>query len=196
MKFEEIEDSGVLALMGQSSGPRSRDKLHVSDIYKSLNKKLDPERFNDDKGPNAEKMEVGLLFESILEEALARKYGTLRPGETMLDNVWMSPDGVNPDAEALEEFKCTWMSSRHGLIDVFGYPHTKFQHWFWQMKAYCLALGCTKAILTVLFVNGDYDRKNGMNPQLKRYAIEFTPDELDENWQMLLRHAREEGLLS
>jgi hypothetical protein len=196
MTFREMEDDGVLAMMGQSSGPRTRDRLHVSDIYKSINQELDPKRFNDDDGPNMEKMEVGLLFESILEEALARKYGTLRPGEIENDGVLMSPDGFNPDAEALEEFKATWMSCRYGIVDeLFGMPLQKFQHWFWQIKAYCLALGLHRAILTVLFVNGDYDRKTGSNPQLKRYEMTFTDEELEENWQMLLRHAREKGML-
>jgi hypothetical protein len=195
MTVTEVLDDDALALMGQSSGPRTRDRLHVSDIYKSINKELDPKRFSDDDGPNLEKMEVGLLFESILEEALARKYGTFRPGEVEVDGVVMSPDGLNLTDGALEEFKCTWMSSRHGLTDIYGYPLQKFQHWFWQMKAYCFALGCDKAILTVLFVNGDYDRANGMNPQLKRYRIEFMDDELTENWQMLVDHAREKGML-
>jgi hypothetical protein len=195
MTCDEVQDDALLKLMGQSSGPRTRDQLHVSDIYKSINQELDPKRFSDDGGPNLEKMEVGLLFESILEEALAQKYGTFRPGEVELDGVLMSPDGLNMTDEALEEFKCTWMSSRHGIVDLYGYPNQKFQHWFWQMKAYCYALGCRKAILTVLFVNGDYDRANGMNPQLKRYRIEFSEEELVENWSMLVNHAREKGML-
>lgn len=196
MTFEEVEDDGLLEELGQSSGPRTRGVLHVSDIYKSINQELDPDRFSDDGGPDIEKMEIGLLYESILEEALARKYGTVRPGEVVADGIWMSPDGVNPTDEALEEFKATWMSSRHGLVDIFGLPHQKFQHWFWQIKAYCRALEVRKAILTVLWVNGDYDRKVKNQRRIRRYRMEFTQDELDENWTFLLRHAREKGMLA
>jgi hypothetical protein len=192
--FTEIQDDDLIAQIGQSSGSRTRGVLHLSDIYKSLNQTLDPKRFDASKPMSLPHLEVGLLFESMLEEALARKYGTVRPGEVVSDEgVWMSPDGVNPEAEAVEEFKATFMSSRDGILDVFGIPHVKFQHWFWQIKAYCRALGVRKAILTVFFICGDYTRP--FTPQMKRYAMEFSDAEIEENWQLLMRHAREAGLL-
>lgn len=195
-EINETEQADLHARLGYAAnGDRTRDVLHLSDIYKSLNQTLDPGRFSDDGGPNVLKMEVGILFESILERALAEKFSVLRPGEVVSDEgIWMSPDGVNPDELAVEEYKCTWMSSRHGVTDMFGIPHEKFQHWFWQIKGYCRALGVTTAYLTVLFVCGDYAKP--IEPCLKRYRLAFSQDELEENWTMLTRHAREKGLLA
>lgn len=103
-------------------------------------------------------------------------------------------------------------------------PRDKFVHYFIQMKGYAKWLGVTKFILTVLFIYGDYkwheepdcystgpcsrgdfcatsgkkrsELKYPCGPVFKRYVIDFTQDEIDQNWDMLINIAREEGLLT
>lgn len=206
MTITPIDDSALVAMMGYpESQTRSKDLLHVSTIYKDLMCDLQPKRFK--RGPfvMSAHVEVGILFESMLEEALARKFATVRPGEIVSpEGIAMSPDGVNPDLLAGEEYKCTWMSSRDGVIDEYGQPLEKFLHWFIQMKAYAKWLDVDRFLLRVLFVNGNYNRSGKLKdgspdpdagPTFKTYDIRFSPEEIEENWLMLLSHARSKGLL-
>lgn len=197
MTCEPIEDAALLAEIGQSTGPRTRGEgvVHVSDLYKILMQRLQPKRFNNDKPMDLQRVQVGLLFESMLEEALARRFALHRPGELIsVEGIYMSPDGVNLTLAAGEEYKATYMSSRHGLTDEYGEPTDQFVHWFVQMKGYAKWLGVTRYILRVLFLAGDYTYPIG--PQFKSWEIEFTQEEIDENWSMLRNIAIEEGLLT
>lgn len=199
-----ISDPDLVAMIGRSAGPRTQGVLHLSDIYKRLMMRLQPKRFTG--GPmNLQRVELGLLFESMLEEALARKFATTRPGEIVSpEGVYMSPDGVNPDLLAGEEYKATWMTSRHGIVDEYGQLDTKFVHWGIQMMGYAKWLEVDRFILTVLFVNGNYNRSGKLDsgdpdpeagPTFKRYDLRFTEEEIDQNWTMLMNVAKEEGLL-
>jgi len=205
MKCELIEDTAVMEAIGQSTGPRTRDVVHISDVYKILMQRLQPKRFNSEQPMDMTRVQLGLLFESMLEEALARRFAVSRPGEIISDEgIYMSPDGVNPGLLAGEEFKCTWMSSRHGLVDMNGEPLDKFVHWFVQMMAYAKWLEVLRFILRVFFVNGNYNRSGVLadgtpdpdaGPTLKSYDITFTEEEIETNWTMLMNIAREEGLI-
>lgn len=204
----ELEDTGLLARLGQSDGPRTRDVLHVSDIYKRLMIRLQPKRFDKrDKAGNPipmdlNKVEIGLLFERMLERALAEKFATERPGEIITDEgIYLSPDGVNPELLAGEEYKATFMSSRDGIFeevtvgdDTFQIPREKFLHWFIQMKAYAKWLSTRVFLLRVLFICGDYTRP--FTPQFRSFRVEFSDEEIEDNWTMLIQIAREEGLLA
>jgi hypothetical protein len=196
---KEIEDADLLTRLGKSEGPRSAG-LHLSTIIKALMKRLQPNRFKD--GPmDLTRVEIGLLFENMLERALAEKFATTRPGEVFSDEgIAMSPDGLNPTDECLEEYKATFMSCREGVVEAvvvdgetYYIPREKFAHWFYQMRGYCKWLGTRKAILRVLFICGDYNRP--IQPQFKSYAIEFAEQEIEDNWDTLMVVAREEGLL-
>lgn len=206
MIITTIDDPELTRKLGYPDDQvRSKDLLHVSTIYRSLMCDLQPKRFKREPFTMSNHVEVGILFESMLEEALAKKFSTSRPGEIVTDEgIAMSPDGVNPELCALEEYKATWMSSRHGVTDQYGQPLDKFVHWFFQMKAYARALDVRRALLRVLFVNGNYNRSGKLDdgspdpeagPTFKTFDIHFTDEEVEENWAMLLNHARERGLL-
>lgn len=212
MNVQHVEDPDLLnRLGGQSgSGDRTLGVVHLSDIYKILMKRLQPKRFDkrDKKGNpipmDFQRVEIGLLFESMLEIALREKFATVRPGEIVSDEgVYMSPDGVNPEECAGEEYKCTFMSASKGLMETVRDPETgelyqipldKFLHWFIQMMGYAKWLGTNKFILRVLFLCGDY--KFPITPQFKTYHIEFTDEEIEQNWKMLMLIAREEKLIA
>lgn len=164
--------------------------LHVSDLYNSFYKKFDPKRYNKDGPPDATKMSLGTSFEEVLERALAERLLGDRPGEfTSPEGIIFSPDYLfDIDGElVLGEFKCTWYSSRSA-------PHDpKFEKWFTQIKLYCYWLQLRKARLYVLFVNDTY---RPPKPELYAWNIEFTPRELQDEYHLIMRHAREEGIIS
>ena len=223
MKITEIEDPDLLNRLGHSDidfvpqAPRTQGVLHLSDIYKRIMIRRDPVRFDPSKPMDLLRVEIGLLFESVLERALAAKFSTVRPGELVsAEGIYMTPDGANPMFEtgAGEEYKATYMSCGKGIKETVlargvwtDRPLKKFEHWFLQMMGLAKHLFVNLFLLRVLFINGDYQWHKRINPLtgkeesyptgplLKSYRCEFTDDEIDENWDLLLRTAREEGLL-
>jgi hypothetical protein len=117
--------------------------------------------------------------------------------------IYMSPDGVSlvdPEDYAdvfayatdfLHEFKFTKKSCREFAAGLrMGSKPTLM--WMWQIKAYAYAMGTLAAKLHAMFVNGNYsydmdDPESA--PQYKIYRFQFTQDELDSNWRMLVAHA-------
>ena len=103
-----------------------------------------------------------------------------QPGEFERDQVYGTPDGITLTGDtgngvALEEFKCTWKSSRKPLLD----------QWMWmqQGSGYCNMLDTDRVTYNVLYVNGDY-RDSG--PQYIRSLVEFSSHDLRRNWDMVL----------
>ncbi len=134
-------------------------------------------------------MALGLAYEDFM--SLQYPEMIYHPGELVLDGIAGSPDGITPlpdlpqyeglgDA-VVDEFKFTYKSGRHDI------NHPNYKMWLWQIMAYCKMLGVLCARLHVLFVNGCYDYAAPGLPCLYRiYCIQFTQDELDRNWEMLL----------
>jgi hypothetical protein len=58
--------------------------------------------------------------------------------------------------------------------------------------AYCRCLETSHARLIGFFVNGTY---RPMAPELLAWDIEFSKRELDENWSLLMNHAKHKGML-
>lgn len=183
--------------------------LHMSDIYNSLYEALYPKRYTQGELPLA-KLEAGMVFEEMLEEGFkVRLASTGRPGEFMTpEGVAYSPDLLifNGDT-TLGEIKLTWYSCRYAPVsreqaEAAGQPHLandrdefdseRFDKWFTQIKAYCYHLKLHKARLIVCFVNGNYKPPT---PVVLAWDLQFSQRELDENWAMLLNHARSEGML-
>lgn len=198
MIVTEIDHGLVLA--ANEPGYVRSPGLHMSDIYGSLFKKLDPKRYDKKTAAGEEQpfdltiMEEGMAFESWLEPQLRLRLIGERPGEfrTIPDGVIYSPDYlfIEGDEMILGEFKRTKYSLR-------GMPFSeKADKWICQMKAYCYHLAIVRARLYVLFVNGDYSYKSpGGDEQIKCWEFVFTQVELDRNWRMLLRHAIKEGMI-
>ncbi len=213
MKIQCIEDPELIRAMGYAADQdRTLNVLHQSDIIKKLMHRLQPQRFKGEEFVMSPRVEAGILFESILERAMAAKFATVRPGEVVSDpigargiRVFMSPDGVNPTLQCGEEYKATFMTSRHGIADeATGEPLDKFVHWFVQVKGYAKWLEVLDWIIRVFFVNGNYNRSGLLadgtpdpdaGPCFKSYRVQFTQQEVDANWQMLVTIATEEGLL-
>lgn len=158
-----------------------QEGVHLGDIIKAL---MDDSGLGY-TGPGFRDMEltaeIGLLWEDILSKVMGDKYAS-RPPQICEDGVWMSPDGIAPDPEGevalvVEEFKCTWKSSR-------SFPDTNF-YYMTQVKSYCRALGTNVAIMRVFHIMGDY---RGSGPIYRVSRIRFSEMELEQNWEMILKH--------
>ncbi len=168
--------------------------LHASDLYGSFYKAYDPARYDkrDSDGEPAPmdttKMELGIGFEEILERAIGERLLGQRPGE------FVSPEGIiySPDylfdehPLVLGEFKLTWYSSKGAPTDE------KFAKWLTQIKLYCYWLGIQVTRLYVLFVNNDYKPPT---PKLLAWELTFSPRELQDEADTILRHGRSKGMI-
>ncbi len=206
MIITPVDDPAFIASLGNSAlrstgAPRTVGVVHLSDIYSDLLEQLFPKKYDRTRPMDMVRIETGLVFENVLEQRLPalqfvsfRKFATVRPGEIVSDEgIYMSPDGVNPVLCAGEEYKATWKSCRHGLVDEFGMPLQNFIGWFIQMKGYAKWLGVRRYLLRVLFVNGDYTQP--LSPKFLSWDIEFTDDEIEENWNTLINHGRSIGVI-
>jgi len=77
----------------------------------------------------------------------------------------------------LDECKCTWRSANKSIAD------------WWlaitQLKSYCMAMGVFRGRLTVVYVNGHYEKNVVGVPVLKRHWIEFTRADFDMQEELI-----------
>jgi hypothetical protein len=136
------------------------------------------------------RMAIGMAW----EDWAVKQYPEVvwQPAELSLDGIAMNPDGVTSPAvgkigrvaPTLEEFKCTYKSSLKQ-----GAPRPIQLEWMWlsQLKGYCKALETSRARLHVLYVNGGY-RFDQEVPEYWVYRLQFSQQELDANWGLMVRH--------
>lgn len=124
------------------------------------------------------------------------------PGEMNIEGVYMTMDGESLDdislfvkemegrfTLAVHEVKATYKSTKTvGNLE---------SQWMWlaQIKAYCKAANTRVAYLHVLFLCGDY--KYPISPSLgphkeqpQVWRIEFTEEEIEQNWDLLMSYVR------
>jgi hypothetical protein len=130
------------------------------------------------------RMAIGLAWEDFyISKILAAEGVNKHPGE-------MSSDGIsmNPDGESLERIK----GKHHVVIHEVKATYKSInrvaeaeKEWMWltQIKCYCRAANTRFGRLHVLFLCGDY--KFPIRPDIRRWNIEFTKKELDENWELM-----------
>lgn len=164
-------------------GDRTLGKLHLSDIYTDLENTLFPKASTADMA-NQLWAEAGFLWERVLSRALA-EHCSERPGEIELDGIIGSPDGYDPATGVMDEYKLTWKSIKNAR------PENVWK-WQVQIKGYCKMLGTTTARFHIFYVMGDY---RGSGPLYRSYLFSYTQREIDENWQLLVNHARARGWL-
>lgn len=188
---------GLEDLVGKSSGVRTPG-LHMSSIYNDLYQDLEPTRYVRGSEPDPLRLEAGLSFETFLEDALrARLCGGGRPDEMVTEEgILFNPDLIIFNhVTRVGEMKLTWLSSRAVPREPSNCLPPKFGKYECQMKAYCRCLETPYARLIAFFVNGPYDRKSELAPELLAWDITFTRRELEENWSMLMNHARAKKML-
>jgi len=126
---------------------------------------------------------VGFYFEDAIRVALRDTWfrGTDReiiiPGELEEDGIIGTPDGLERDGDedVLWEFKATWKSYKKS-------PPEDIWHYMVQIKGYLYMMRATKARMAVLYLCGIY---HPPEPLLIGVELEFTVNELVDNWRML-----------
>ena len=201
-----LGDSGAIRASG----------LHASTIYNSLYQDLEPDRYKVDAPMNPLLLETGIIFEDILEEGLQRRYVEHptgneyieRPAPLAFSDVWdgksftltYSPDlFIYNHILRVGEIKATWLSSHiehDWLKDVTQYEdnireaimgNQKLDKYWCQLKFYMHMIGTRFGRLYACFIAGDYSRP--FKSQLVTVDVEFSEDELESNYGMLMNHA-------
>lgn len=116
------------------------------------------------------------------EDYLSRQYPEMmyHPGEWCVDGIAMSPDGWTPYGSGLyvDEIKLTYKSM--------STPFDQMHMYHMQGKSYCRALETNYIRYHVLYVNGNYSDTRG--PHYVIFDTTYTNQELDDNWDFILRH--------
>ncbi len=139
------------------------------------------------------RMALGLAWESWYIPYVLGPEGVIdHPGEMHLDGVYMNPDGESLSTiitknrqvhyPVIHEVKATYKS-----VNTVGDMQGKTE-WMWrtQLMTYCYAKKTHLAEMHILFLCGDY--KYPIQPQLKRFKLEFTKEELEHNWALLTEY--------
>jgi hypothetical protein len=199
---------------GNKLGEGREPGRHVSEIIHHLRLVRGAKTGPEDEMPGL-RMFAGFMWEVALEWAfkllMGLREGVAKQPKCQLRHIHMSPDGLDVEDPAefvLEEYKLTWRSMR--WMSAFK-PRGKwidltfeeafeenFFDWSLQIPAYlkCLSesLGrpVRKARLYVFFVMGDYSFERKRGPQIRVFELEYTDEELEQNWTVLLN--AEEGM--
>ena len=186
MKYKQVSDGSFIDI-NLGGDPRTPG-VHLSGVINYLARQMGLYDYEDE--PQADgnkfplearlKMAVGLSWENWVE----RQYPDVmyHPGELCQDGIYMTPDGLHPD-EILWEFKVTWKSMTKMITD--GYDHKSFWPWRAQNMGYLKPLGWTRVHQCVLFINGDY---RGERPTFVELDVEYTKQEVEDNWRLILKH--------
>lgn len=142
----------------------------------------------------------GFIFERVFSMAMADAVASgnlIRPGEIELDGITGSPDLLDlSDGVVGIETKMTWKSSRK--LDTSSKPAIleSLDKHFWAHKIQCMSyahmLSTNLYQLHYFFVAGNW---RPPVPCVKAIQMEFTSKELEGNWSMIVRFARDRGWL-
>lgn len=204
-QYEQLSADGRRMGEGRSAG------VHLSDVIRWMRVHGMGEKLGDpaDRAQATDLMTMGFVLERAIEVAMRDYFSMQRnvvaQGETFLDGIYMTPDGVNVDDGAVEEDKFTKMSLRKVLVMEEGpegklrpklhnglplVDQQKFERafWYWvvQVASNCYGVGSTKGRIIACFVNGDYSWKPPLgNTIFMQFDLGFEEWELKRNWAMV-----------
>ncbi len=219
MKVTEF-DHGLI-LSAHTAGYVRSTGLHMSDIYNSLYKGIDPKRYDKHDADRNEipfdlnRMGVGTAFEEALKPALLAQLFSDRPGEFFTQHAESCSLYGIPVKDGLILCACgagiayspdQLLWDDEGLIlgefKLTWYSsknapfEEKFDKWRCQMMAYCYHLQTLRSVLYPFWVNGAYPRGGPPAPVFEKgYRMVFEQRELDRNWRILLKHGWKKGMI-
>lgn len=161
--------------------------VHVSEIVRDIGFQmgyLKPEYLN--ANMDVTRVAMGLAWEDWVFPKQHPEV-SYHPGEVMPGGIACSTDGVSWFGTDLRVHECklTWKSMKR--------EQDLQNEWMWlsQTMGYCFGWGTPYARYHIYWVNGDYKRgEDTGGPQYKLYDLEFTPRELNDNWQMLQNRSK------
>lgn len=191
MIIEPLDMTINSAAFSETGNARSPG-LHLSDILSDLNEVRGTKYPDTDPRTRQLYFATGFIWERMVK-CMFREVWTkvesgilVRPGEFHLDGITMSPDALDTEDWAIEEYKATYLSGARGIED------TRFWSWIVQMKCYAKATATRTARLRVWFLNGDY---NGTGPRAEAWTFHFSDRDVEEAFAMCRNHAKAKGWL-
>jgi hypothetical protein len=208
MSDSSLQDAGLVSSLKRP--PRS-EGLHASTLLRKIHPhpaQVAREAMSEEDGATADALLrlyglMGLAFEDRAELALLSlakeadwPYEAFRPGEVSRDGIACSPDIIlvpKPGSdEATRELslKVSWKSCQHLPVaeeGEDGFPNA-FEYYISQCQTYCMPLETTGSVLLVYFVAGAW---KPFGPQVHAWELEFSSQELWENWDALMSAAQE-----
>lgn len=176
--------------------------LHMSDIYSDLYQDLEPDRFVRGSLPAPALLAVGLALEQYTEKLLlAAGYDAYRPDEFRTPDdysIAFSPDLLIGNGTMRGgEIKATFMSARDWPTEESSALPPKADKYVTQMKAYGHNLDINEWYLLVWFLKGQWEKGASENvlSQFRAYLLRYTAREMREEYQMLINHAKDKGML-
>jgi len=115
-------------------------------------------------------------------------WAELRDEDLMGDHLTLA--GIRSDVPCIEEYKFTWRSLRKWQED----PRQHFWSWIVQGMAYLkmlselLGLPVRRLRYFIFWAGGDYRYGLGHGPQPTVTDIDVTDEEVEENWQSMMRY--------
>lgn len=186
LDINEFDGTQLIAGYLEERTPPRSPGIHVSDIIAdivrmvpSLAKTLDME-----EETRNNMWALGLIWEDSIQ-----KYTGWPQVQKEVDGIVATCDQlvpVTPKGPCVDECKLTWKTSR-GVLE--GKPYHDIRdswRWMTQAKSYCHVWNVRVARFWVCHVNGNYAPPQ---PQLIRYDLEFSDQEIAENWFMMTQHA-------
>jgi hypothetical protein len=133
------------------------------------------------------RMSIGLAWEEWYFSNVLSKLGVIHhPGEMVIDDIYGTDDGQSLDVTVTQKlgFKTVVHECKATYKSLNTVKNLDSQ-WMWlsQIKAYCKGRDTLHAMLHVLFLCGDYVFP--ITPQLRVWQLEFTQQEIDENWKLI-----------
>ena len=134
------------------------------------------------------RINIGLAWEQHYICDILSQYGVMdHPTELELDGVYLTHDAESVSViitfgKAVAHLVCHEIKATYKSTKTVGDLTTQWM-WLTQIKAYCKALKTTHAVLHILFLCGDYTYP--ITPVREVWEIEFTQEEIDENWTLL-----------
>ena len=212
-----------LVLSDIDAGSDRSTGLHMSDLYGSLYKDLQPKRYNKKTAEGLpeemdwNKVFAGLAFERQLEPLLRKLCDGERPGElfTQHDPSCSAFDTRVKDGSVIchcgagVAYSPDWLffSPEGDVLGEFKFTwyslrdfphHEKFDKWLCQVKCYLKHLKLQKRTVRVYpyWVVGGYPKGAPPTPVFTSYyELVFTQRELDHEWEILVEHGRKVGMI-
>lgn len=142
------------------------------------------------------RIRIGLAWEEHLIPTLEGVSD--HPGEILLQGVYMTPDGesVSKVFSGMKDFqlivhevKSTYKSARMYGGGTESAEKALRGEWMWitQLKTYCKGMETLYARIYILFICGDYTYP--ITPMYKEFEVEFTQEEIDTSWDMLIDYS-------
>lgn len=180
--------------------------LHCSTIVNDIANRISPpDRDGIDEATGLTFQEIGNAVEDVCASALAARFpGWEKPEPRRYRGIWCSPDGDSPRIGIIDEVKAKWAHCRE-FMDVDGQvvrfedgqgqwgeltrESAAFQKYRMQVLFYMAAWGYEVGRLHVLFLTG-----TGRPPFPLPTTIWLrpTPEEIEENADMIVQHAEDE----